>query len=69
WAFDDIKINQKSKALCLTRLAFECPDTIWGNDWSMNDCGFTLYDIYGNSGKFSASFSDDHDKVVIRNAN
>ena len=69
WAWDDIKINQKSNALCLTRMAFECPDSIWGKDWCSSDCGFTLYDIYGNTGKFHSSFSDDHDQIVIRNAN
>jgi hypothetical protein len=69
YAYTDIKVNQKSNALCLTRLAIDCPDTIWGSRWSNDNCGFTLYDIYGNAGKFSASFSDDHNLIIIKNAN
>jgi len=64
----DIKVNQKENALCLTRLAYDCSDTIWGSSWWFN-CGFTLYDIYGNKGTFSAGFSDDRNKVVIKNSN
>ncbi|KAI0453888.1 hypothetical protein F5B21DRAFT_478203 [Xylaria acuta] len=66
-AYPDIKVNQKSNALCLTRLAIDCPDEIWGSNWSNTNCGFTIYDEYGNSGKFSASFSDDHNLIKIKN--
>ncbi|CAM6102841.1 unnamed protein product [Calypogeia fissa] len=69
YAYRDIKVNQKSNALCLTRLAMDFPDEIWGSKWSNNDCGFTLYDMYGNTGKFYAGFTDDHNLVTIRNAN
>ncbi|KAK0716311.1 hypothetical protein B0H67DRAFT_489878 [Lasiosphaeris hirsuta] len=69
YAYPDIKVNQKSNALCLTRLAIDCPDTIWGAKWSTGNCGFTIYDVYGNTGKFSASYSDDHNLLTISNAN
>ncbi|KAK3356818.1 hypothetical protein B0T25DRAFT_537470 [Lasiosphaeria hispida] len=69
YAYPDIKVNQKSNALCLTRLAIDCPDTIWGAKWSSGNCGFTIYDVYGNAGKFSASYSDDHNLLTISNAN
>ncbi|RPA93704.1 hypothetical protein L873DRAFT_1830615 [Choiromyces venosus 120613-1] len=65
----DIKVNQKKNALCLTRLAIDCPDTIWGTQWSYYGCWFQLYDIYGNIGTFSASFSKDHNLIEIKNTN
>ncbi|MCJ1346265.1 hypothetical protein MMC31_004480 [Peltigera leucophlebia] len=68
YAYTDIKVNQKKNALCLTRLAYDCPDTIWGQQWYYN-CGFKLYDLYGNMGTFSASTSPDRNLVVISNAN
>ena len=68
-AFEDIKVNQKSNALCLTRLAFNYNHDIWGSNWSNSDCGFTVYDRYGNAGKFYASWSEDEDRIVIRDSN
>ncbi|KAI1115602.1 hypothetical protein F5Y14DRAFT_449957 [Nemania sp. NC0429] len=41
----------------------------WGGEWNDPNYGFTIYDIYGNWGKFSASFSDNHDLIKIKNAN
>ncbi|KAI1171848.1 hypothetical protein F4777DRAFT_29957 [Nemania sp. FL0916] len=70
-AHPNITINQKSNALCLTRLRFnaDIPLPMWKDRWANSDCGFTIYDIYGNWGKFSAGFSDDHDLIKIKNAN
>ncbi|KAJ7230038.1 hypothetical protein GGX14DRAFT_553534 [Mycena pura] len=68
YAYQDIKVNQKSNALCLTHLAFDTPFKI-GGDWSDSECGFTIYDTYGNSGKFGAACSSDHDGIDITNAN
>ncbi|TRX93350.1 hypothetical protein FHL15_005625 [Xylaria flabelliformis] len=65
-AYPDIKVNQKSNAVCLTRLAIDCPDEIWGSKWSNDNCGFQVWDEYGNTGKFAAGFSDDHDAVTIK---
>ena len=69
YAYADIKVNQKSNALCLTRLTFSDPSFDWGGKWSNDKCGFTVYDIYGNSGKFSASFTADHDLITLNDAN
>lgn len=68
-AFKDIKVNQKSRALCLTRLAFNYERQIWGTNWKNSDCGFTLYDCYGNAGKFYASWIKEEDIIVIRDCN
>ncbi|KAJ7207238.1 hypothetical protein GGX14DRAFT_567793 [Mycena pura] len=68
YAYQDIKVNQKSNALCLTHLAFDTAFKI-GGDWSDSKCGFTIYDTYGNSGKFHAACSSDHDGIDITNAN
>ncbi|KAK6514731.1 hypothetical protein TWF281_004926 [Arthrobotrys megalospora] len=68
-AFEDIKVNQKSNALCLTRMAFNYSRQIWGSNWSNSDCGFTVYDCYGNAGKFYASWSKDEDIIIIRDSN
>ncbi|KAK2612586.1 hypothetical protein QQS21_001357 [Conoideocrella luteorostrata] len=68
-AFKDIKVNQKSSALCLTRMAFNYNRDIWGSNWSNGDCGFTVYDRYGNTGKFYASWSKDEDIITIRDSN
>ncbi|KAJ7189187.1 hypothetical protein C8R46DRAFT_877078 [Mycena filopes] len=68
WAYQDIKVNQKSNALCLTHLAFDTAFKI-GGDWSNTKCGFTIYDTYGNSGKFHVACSSDHNGIEIANAN
>ncbi|XXH00618.1 hypothetical protein Hte_006966 [Hypoxylon texense] len=68
-AFEDIKVNQKSNSLCLTRMAFNYNQNIWGSDWNNSDCGFTVYDRYGNTGKFYASWSEDEDVIVIKDSN
>ncbi|KAF2798611.1 hypothetical protein K505DRAFT_405097 [Melanomma pulvis-pyrius CBS 109.77] len=73
-----IQVNQKRGALCLSRLAFRLKDAIWGDEWSYDKCGFTLYDTFGNMGTFYAKFQSDpyyvtassnSDAVVIGNAN
>ncbi|KAJ8116454.1 hypothetical protein ONZ43_g4437 [Nemania bipapillata] len=64
-----IKVNQKSNALCLTRMAFDAGTNVsLGSNWSNKNCGFTVYDCYGNTGKFSASWSKDKDIIVIRDS-
>lgn len=68
-AFMDIKVNLKSNALCLTRMFFDYARDIWGKDWSKSDCGFTVFDRYGNTGKFYASYSEDQSTIVIRDSN
>ena len=67
-AFVNMRINKRSNAVCLTRLAFDCTDSIWGDNWSNDHCGFTVYDVYGNAGKFAAGFSSNHNLVAISNA-
>lgn len=67
-AFEDIKVNQKSNALCLTRMVFNYNHDIWGSNWSNSNCGFTVYDRYGNKGKFYASWSEDEDIIVIKDS-
>ncbi|KAI5921439.1 hypothetical protein F4810DRAFT_712477 [Camillea tinctor] len=68
-ASEDIEVNQKSNALCLTRMAFDIGDDIWGDNWSNSNCGFTIYDHYGNTGQFHASWSEDKDAIVITDSN
>ncbi|KAJ7192347.1 hypothetical protein GGX14DRAFT_380229 [Mycena pura] len=68
YAYLDIKVNKKINALCLTHLAFDTAFKI-GGDWSDSKCGFTIYDVYGNSGKFYVACSSDHDGIDITDAN
>jgi len=68
-SYATITVNQKKNALCLTHLTFDFFTAInWGDLWHYN-CGFKLYDIYGNTGTFSAGFSYDRSLLVIGNAN
>ncbi|KAJ7189184.1 hypothetical protein C8R46DRAFT_35779 [Mycena filopes] len=69
YAYQDIKVNQKSNALCLTHLAFDRTVIKIGGDWSNTKCGFIIYDTYGNSGKFHVACSSDHNGIEITNAN
>jgi hypothetical protein len=64
-AFVNMTVNQRTNAVCLTRLAFDAPDAIWGEDWSAQDTTFTVYDQYGNKGTFKAGYSDNHNLVAI----
>ena len=77
-AYAAIQVNQKSGALCLSRLAFRLRDAVWGGEWSYDTCGFTLYDTFGNIGMFYAKIPSDpyyvttpskSDAIVIGNAN
>ncbi|KIL84623.1 hypothetical protein FAVG1_12150 [Fusarium avenaceum] len=61
-AWKDVVVNQNPKALCMTLMYYECEDELWDHQWYDN-CGFELYDSYGNYGKLSVTFS--HDKIII----
>lgn len=63
--FVNMTVNQRPNAVCLTRLALDAPDAIWGENWSAESTTFTVYDVYGNSGKFTAGFNADHNLVAI----
>ncbi|KAK2734630.1 hypothetical protein FQN57_001624 [Myotisia sp. PD_48] len=70
-----ISVNQKPNALCLTRMAVDMYDFkvyqiegFWGKEWHY-PCWFELWDVYGNSGKFSASFSENDNTIRIGNSN
>lgn len=64
-----IKVNQKANALCLTHLVFEqLPFPQWGEGWSMR-CWFTIYDKYGNTGTFSATYDTKQELIKIENHN
>ncbi|KIA75673.1 hypothetical protein HK57_00534 [Aspergillus ustus] len=65
----DITVNQKSNSLTLTRLCIDSGDEIWGQFWHY-DCGFRLYDIYGNTGTFKAGYSStDRNLIEIHDTN
>ncbi|KAM3442137.1 hypothetical protein MY4824_001149 [Beauveria thailandica] len=69
-AYANIKVDQRAQALCLTRLKFTFVfglGEIWGAQWAFNTW-FIVYDIHGNSGTFEATFSEDHDSVVIQDS-
>ncbi|KAI1169832.1 hypothetical protein F4777DRAFT_571666 [Nemania sp. FL0916] len=68
-AFEDIKINKKRNALCLTRLGFNWNSNIWGTNWSSDNTGFTVYDRFGNMGTFYAVWVEDEDVIVIQDSN
>ncbi|KAK6519146.1 hypothetical protein TWF281_003835 [Arthrobotrys megalospora] len=67
-AWAGIKVNQKKGAVCLCRVNFDSPEGIWGSEWVFPSCHITLRDVYGNYGVIGASYSEDHDSVVVKNS-
>lgn len=69
-AYANIEVDQREQALCLTRLKFDFfPGfgELWGTQWAFSTW-FIVYDIHGNSGTFEATFSNDHDSLVIQDS-
>lgn len=69
-----VTFNEMPHAICFTQMAFHTgADGVWelpdgkGLDKSSFkfDTWFELYDIYGNYGKFSVGFTDDHQYLQI----
>jgi hypothetical protein len=74
------KISQRASTLNLSRFHFQhsgnTADLPWGGgnnpdprgyeEWSCPDAGFQLWDRYGNTGTFNATYDQDHDNVVIK---
>ncbi|GKZ72782.1 hypothetical protein AnigIFM50267_009162 [Aspergillus niger] len=52
YSYANVTVNQKSNALCLTRLLFGNGWVSWYSNWQP-DTWFTIYDQYGNPGYFS----------------
>jgi len=48
-------------------MAFDCDDDIWGDRWS-GGCTFTVYDQYGNSGKFTARLAEGYRNTIAINS-
>ncbi|MCJ1239216.1 hypothetical protein MMC14_007210 [Varicellaria rhodocarpa] len=67
-ALANVALNERSHALCLTRLAVDAYETIWDNAWGFA-CWFRFFDVYGNTGDFWVDPSDDHEDIKIRNKN
>ncbi|KAI6753883.1 hypothetical protein HG530_013059 [Fusarium avenaceum] len=61
-AVNDAVVNQNPKAICMTVMYYECEDKLWGPQW-YDDCGFELYDRFGNYGKLSVTFI--RDEIII----
>lgn len=66
-AFVTLNINNRSNAVCLSRLALTSVGKGFGPNWT-SDASFTVYDVFGNSGEFVAGFSADHNLVTVTNA-
>ncbi|BCR99551.1 uncharacterized protein AKAW2_41234S [Aspergillus luchuensis] len=62
----EITINQRSDALCFTRMWLKPSDKPW-NDAGYRSGKFTVYDKYGNSGVFYTGYEDDNNKLYVTN--
>jgi hypothetical protein len=65
----EIQVNQQHRALCITRMHYECDTAGWGEEFFYPQCGFDVWDEYGNTGKFGASYDQNHNEVVIKDTN
>ncbi|GFF61357.1 hypothetical protein IFM51744_10661 [Aspergillus udagawae] len=60
----NITINQRHGALCLTRLTLQGPK-LYGNNGAGFNGRFTIWDEYGNWGKFGAGSKDDYNVITV----
>lgn len=73
-AFADILVNDKKNSVCLSMINFggavddNATSILWRGDWH-SVATITVYDIHGNRGDFTASYTHDKDAVMLRNRN
>ncbi|GFF97704.1 hypothetical protein IFM53868_09327 [Aspergillus udagawae] len=63
-AIANITVNQRHGALCLTRLTLQGPK-LYGNNGAGFNGRFTIWDEYGNWGKFGAGSKDDYNVITV----